>query len=69
MVIVPSSIISYFYSKEMSPKIAQDKKVVDYSEVEISSNGSSKFHDFVLKLLEEIELTKQQEEKKVLSIL
>ena len=53
----------------MSPKIAQDKKVVDYSEVEISSNGSSKFHDFVLKLLEEIELTKQQEEKKVLSIL
>ena len=37
MVIVPSSIISYFYSKEMSPKIVQDKKVVeiDFETIEI----------------------------------
>ena len=56
VVIGPSSITSYFYSN------AQDKKVVEIDfetieikktakiynlEVEISSNDSSKFHDFV----------------------
>ena len=69
MVIVPISIISFFYSTKMSAENAQDKKVAGIDsktfqvrktvkicsfEVKISSKDSAKFHNLVPKLLKEI---------------